>query len=432
MIIRSLWYLPLLLILPFTFAKAAGNPKITLDEFFNYVEFTGLKLSPDGQSLVIATNRADWDQNIFRDDLSLYRDDGRSGSSLIQLTQSRHDTKPQWSPDGRWIAFLSERNPGKGGKSCEEASGDEKIGQLYLISLAGGEALPVTQGDEKVHAFAWSADSSVLYFATRTPWTKAQKEAYEKDWKDVCQYRAVERGDQVFSIPVADAIARRAAAGSPPTDNPDKVSDATPGARTLASTPWRIQQMAASPDGRRLAFVTESVSERYERVEEFEIYSLDLASPAEPPRQITHNEAIEQDIQWARDSRHLFFEVDSGSVEGKYKDTQTRLYWTDGDTGDIQRWAADFGGQVAHYDVASGNTAIASGRLGTEVQLYSQSKVGTAFSEQRGWPGTYEQVAAAPRSSRVAFVYSSLERPSEVYLAESADNLQAARPVIAF
>jgi Tol biopolymer transport system component len=30
-------------------------------------------------------------------------------SLVIQLTQSGHDTAPQWSPDGQWIAFLSER-----------------------------------------------------------------------------------------------------------------------------------------------------------------------------------------------------------------------------------------------------------------------------------------------------------------------------------
>ena len=64
MIIQNPRYLLLLLILPFTFARAAENPKITLDEFFNYLEFTGLKLSPDGQSLVIATNRADCDQTV--------------------------------------------------------------------------------------------------------------------------------------------------------------------------------------------------------------------------------------------------------------------------------------------------------------------------------------------------------------------------------
>ena len=58
-------------------AHAAERPKLTLDEFFNYVSITGAKLSPDGQSVVIATDRADWDQSEFRDDLWLYRDDGR-------------------------------------------------------------------------------------------------------------------------------------------------------------------------------------------------------------------------------------------------------------------------------------------------------------------------------------------------------------------
>jgi hypothetical protein len=96
----------------------------------------------------------------------------------------------------------------------------------------------------------------------------------------------------------------------------------------------------------KLAFVTESVSEREEKVEEFEIYSVELAQASleQPPRQLTHDEAVEQDLHWGKDSKHIFFEVQYGSVEGKYKDTQTRLYWIDADSGEIQRWAADFTG----------------------------------------------------------------------------------------
>jgi dipeptidyl aminopeptidase/acylaminoacyl peptidase len=47
-------------------------------------------------------------------------------------------------------------------------------------------------------------------------------------------------------------------------------------------------------------------------------------------------------------------------------------------------------------------------------------------------PGTHEIIAAAAHSPRVAFVRSSFEEPSEVYFAESADKLQAARPITAF
>src|SRR5580693_5422356 len=158
-----------LVFLILSFAHASDKPKLTLDEFFNYVEFDAVKLSPDGRSIVMVTDRADWEQSIYRTDLWLYRDDGRGGGALFQLTQSGRNSAPQWSPDGRWIAFLSERSTG---------STEESTAQLYLISLAGGESFPVTESDEEVHSFSWSPDSRTLYFATRTPWTKAQNDAY--------------------------------------------------------------------------------------------------------------------------------------------------------------------------------------------------------------------------------------------------------------
>jgi len=422
----------LLLVLTCVCSQAADKPKLTLDEFFNSVYFTAVKLSPDGHSVVIGVERPDWDKNIFADNLWLYRDNAPGGESLTQLTQSGHDTSPQWSPDGQWIAFLSERKIESGDEDSKDK--DKEIAQLYLIASSGGEAFPVSESEEKVHAFAWSPDSRTLYFATRTPWTKAQRDAYKKDWKDVEQYRAAERGDMIFSIEVASAVARRTAAGSKPADDSDTASGATPGSHALASTPWRVGQLVASPDGRRLAFASESISERQEKVAEFEIYSVDLegASPERPPRQITHNEAIEQNLHWANDSRHVFFEVDLGSVEGKYKDTQTRLYWVDTDTGDVRRWATDFNGAVTGYTVAPDGTVLASGRLGTEVQVYSEPKPSSPFSVLPGWMGTYERIAVSTHSPRVAFLHSTLEKPTEVYLAESIDKLPQARPITAF
>ena len=204
-------------------ASSQTKPKLTLDEFFNSVDFTALQISPDGNSVVIATERADWDQQIFRTDLWLYHgldhEDGKSSSlmttgSLIQLTQSGHDSDPQWSPDGRWIAFLSERKPSieKGDSDSDASSKDDSSSQIYLISPNGGEAFPITQGEEEVHAFSWSADSQTIYFATRQPWTKSQKDDYKKDWKDVVQYRTAERGDTIFALDVSAAFARHQAA----------------------------------------------------------------------------------------------------------------------------------------------------------------------------------------------------------------------------
>ncbi|HLK31828.1 MAG TPA: hypothetical protein VKT29_01980, partial [Terriglobales bacterium] len=333
---------------------AAQKPPLTLDDFFNSVDINAARLSHDGRAVVIGTERADWNQQIFREDLWLYRDNGQGGGTLLQLTQSGHDSDPRWSPDGRWIAFVSDREvsaenqeqnaPGKGSEK-------KHITQIYLISPAGGEAFPVTSGEESVHTFAWSPDSRTLYFATRTPWSSDQEEAYKKEWKDVVQYREEERGDMIYALGLDDALARHAAEGTKAGEDHEKKEKqppATPGARVLTSSPYRVAELAPSPDGRTLAFSTGSISERVESVKPYEIYSLDLAAPGtQTARQLTHNNALEEHLRWAPDSRQLFFRVDMGSVEGKYQDLQSRVYSLDVASGQTTRWAANFGGPLS-------------------------------------------------------------------------------------
>jgi len=419
-------------------AQTEAKPRLTLDDFFNSVDFTALELSPDGNSIVIGAERADWDQQIFRSDLWLYRDDAKS---LIQLTQSGHDSEPQWSPDGRWIAFVSERKTAadKSGDSDDSDSAsdakDEGASQIYLISPSGGEAFPVTEGAEDVHAFSWSPDSRTIYFATRQPWTKAQKDDYKKEWKDVVQYRTAERGDTIFALDVQAAIARHAAAPAKIESDSDKQPDLTPSAHAIATTPLRVDHLATSPDGRKLAFVSNAINQRQEKIEDVEIYLVDLPNVAGnalvQPRRITNNQAVETRPRWANDSRHIFFSVEVGDVTGPYRDLQPHLYWVDVDSGAVEQWSKDFIGPVEHYVVTADNV-LASARLGTEVQAYSVTKPADSLHRISQWPGTYAQIAVSQHSPKIAFVYSSLGKPAEIYLADSADKLDQARAITNF
>jgi acylaminoacyl-peptidase len=426
-------------------AFADGKPKLTLDEFFNSVSYSAVAISPDGNSVVIEAERADWDQQIFRTDLWLYRDDAKSGSttgSLIQLTQSGHDVDPKWSPDGRWIAFRSERKPSsekdsdsgdKARRNKKDGRDKEDVSQIYVISPTGGEAIPVTQGQEEVHTFSWSADSRTLYFATRNPWTKTQKDDYKKEWKDVVQYRTAERGDTIFSLDVATALARHVAAPAKEENDSEKDSDLTPGTRAIATSPLRIDDLVTSPNGCKLAFLTNAINQRQEKFEDVEIYVIDLAdtSPSQTPRQLTHNQAEEDKIRWANDSRHVFFSVEVGDVAGPYRDLQPHLYWVDSETGAVEQWSKGFIGPVERYAVAT-NNVLASARIGTEVSMFSVAQPGESLRKLKGWVGTYEILSTAEHSSRIAFIYSSLQKPAEVYLADGPDKLDEAHPITTF
>jgi len=424
------------------------KPKLTLDEFFNSVSFPAIAMSPDGTSVVIETERADWDQQIFRDDLWLYRDDGKGGT-LIQLTQSGHDSDPKWSPDGRWIAFLSARKTEaeKSGDSDADPK-DEPASQVYLISPAGGEAFALTQGDEEVHAFAWSADSQTLYFATRQPWTKAQKDGYKKEWKDVVEYRTAERGDTIFALDVPATIARHSTPlAKAETDSGKEKDDATPDAQPLATTPLRVDALLTSPDGTKLAFLTNAINQREEKYEDVEIYLIGVgrallpataasgaessAVPLLQPRRITHNQAVEIRPHWGNDSRHIFFSVEEGDVSGPYRDLQPHLYWVDTETGKIDQWGKDFAGQVVSYDTY-GNGIVLTARLGTEVQMYTAANPADSLHIFAGQKGSYEELSTGARSLRTAFIYSSLVLPAEVYLAEGPNLLTTARAITSF
>jgi dipeptidyl aminopeptidase/acylaminoacyl peptidase len=416
------------------------KPKLTLDEFFNSVSFPAAKVSPDGNSVIIATEKADWEQQIFRKDLWLYR---TASASLTQLTQSGHDAAPQWSPDGQWIAFLSERK-GAEGKNADTEDGKGKDGkekeaaQLFLISPNGGEPFAITSGDDEVHSFAWSPDSKSVYFATREPWTKQQNDDHKKDWKDVIRYRGDERGDVLFRIALEEALARHAAQGTKELPATEKESGLTPGAVAIARTPLRVQQLSISRDGRRLAFVTSSVSQRQEKVEDIDIYLVNLTNDSAPahPIRLTQNDAVELNLEWAPDNRHLFFQVNLGSLERKYEDPQPRLYWLDSDATSekrqAQRWFAAYPGEVVAYTPLPDGSVLCACRLGTEVQLQSQADPKAPIVKREGWPGRYELPAASLQSPRVVFVYSATERPAEVYLADGPEKLAQARPITSF
>ncbi len=413
----------------------AEKPLLTLDEFFNSVAIRAVRIAPNGRAVVVETVRADWEANRFRKDLWLYREEagGASAATVTPLTRSGYDHDPEWSPDGRWIGFLSDRPaPAKAQEPAEKDEKEKKeVAQLYVIPTTGGEAFPVTQGEEEVHAFAWSADSRTLYYSTRIPWTKEHTENYKSEWKDVVRFREAERGDLISRIDLAAALARRAPSAETAEDS--RVI------HPLTNIADRVKQMAVSPDGKRLAWVTDSRSQRQESLEAYGIYVIDL--PAREVRRVLHREAIIDTIRWAADSHHIFFSFLNGSVEGKYQDAQPRVYWVDSNASDagtasppglFTRWGASFDGAITDYAVMPGSALLAAGRIGTEVEPYSQADSAAEFQRQQGWPGTYEHFSTAPHSPHVAFVYSSLERPAEVYLADSLDRLQQARPITAF
>jgi len=71
---------------------------------------------------------------------------------------------------------------------------------------------------------------------------------------------------------------------------------------------------------------------------------------------------------------------------------------------------------VAGYAIPSEKGALFACGSERKLELYSQAKPDARFRKALGLAGTYGRVSTAKASPRIAFVYSSLQRPDEVYL----------------
>jgi dipeptidyl aminopeptidase/acylaminoacyl peptidase len=420
-------------------AFAQSKPPLTIDDLFSSVDIRSPELSSDGTAAVFVTTRADWKNNRFRDDIWLWR---QSLSAPVPLTQSGHDSEPHWSPDQKYVAFISDRPIA----SDDDSEGDDTkdkddkdTGRVWIIAASGGEAFPLYREKLKVHSFAWSRDGSSIFFSAEEPLSKKAAEDKKKAWKDVQRWREDERGDLLLRISLSDAVSNANSVSTPrdadkPDDKKSQADEKEPPelpatAKIVARSRYAIGEISPSPATDQVAFLTNSISGRVEHPEAYEIYLVDSSSSNEnAARQLTHNEALERQLQWRPDGSRLHFGVfaASGNLDGKYKDLQGRLYSVDPVSGQVKRLGQDFAGSWSDYRVSSDGTVLGLGQKGTETQLYSLEQECRQLSTSAG---TYEHLATARHSPAAIFTQSAVDRPTELYFLKDIGHPGEALPI---
>jgi dipeptidyl aminopeptidase/acylaminoacyl peptidase len=386
--------------------QAQAKRPLTFDAFFHAVDFGPVRMAPDGQSVVIETIRPDYAHNRFRTDLWLYRVESRK---LAPLETSGYATDAQWSPNGRWIAFLS----------SVAHHGD----QVYVISPSGGgEDLLTYAGAGGVHAYAWGPDSRTIYYAAKVPMTKAEKEEHEKVWHDVIRYRRDLRADNIYEEQLP---AETDFSATPPKESREGT--------LVAHTARRVQQMLVTSDGKTLVY--NSCSRRgpiyitgNDGYKSHQVFTVDLAAAGHPVHQLMHLKAIAGDLRLAPDGKGIYFEASSDPEH--YGDLSGRIFYEPLTGGMPTRLAVDYTGSFASYVVTPEGQVVSAGQYHTEVPVYHVTKHGQ--TELPSKPGEYQNLSMGHGTSHLAFIYSTLTSPSEVYLATDWRHPNQAVPITHF
>jgi dipeptidyl aminopeptidase/acylaminoacyl peptidase len=253
--------------LAFAWLSFAADAKrsITEVDLYNFQWIADAQISADGSEVIYTLVKATPKHDDYQTSLWIV---SSAGGPARQLTSGPHDSAARWSPDGKVVAFL--RGVAK----------DEKLQpvQIYLLSMNGGEARPLTNVPKGAGAPVWSPDGHEIAFLSTTLASDFEPKKEDAERSDV---------------------------------------------RVITTAKYRMNG-AGYPDRESHIWEVEAPS---------------TPGSLQKARQITAGAFSESDITWSRDSSKIYF-VSNRTKEADFQPPDSDLYVISANGGDIAKVAS--------------------------------------------------------------------------------------------
>ena len=336
-------------------------------------------ISPDGRYVAFTVNETNWDDNAYETEIFLVAATGgelpahRSFSEGVQLTRAKKSsTSPAWSPDGNWIAFVSDRT-------------DKR--QIYLISLKGGEASPLTNVEDGVGSFAWAPDGKAIAFTMTDPKSDAHKDRDKK----FGEFDVVDQDWRMTHLHVAEVDPRASA--------PAKARRLTSGSYTIGSFDW-------SPNSTSIAF-DHRVDPNLPNGRTADISILTVANGS--VRKLVTREGADTGPVWSPDGSQIAF---SAAPDLSFKNSRIHVVPVSG--GSSISLTDAFDEQPSIIDWAP-NGILFSALEGISTRLYQIHADGRIEAQSPANGATVGGISFSRDFSKGAFVGASAKSFPEVY-----------------
>src|ERR1043165_2447341 len=284
----------------------------TLDDLIMLKSISGTQISPDGKCTAYTVSYGDFKQEVFVTQIWIANSD--TGTSLQLTLGDKSSSHPRWSPDGKWLAFLSNRVEDKN--------------QIFLIDPSGGESQQLTKSETAISNFAWSEDGKTIAYTATEPTAQPLKDRKEY----YGDYDVVHEGYSyvhIWTLDVAEAMKAPMA-----------------GKQRTKKTEFSVDSFSWSPDGSTIVFSATVNPDLIQGVTS-DIYLLKLSDdsvkkivdqpgPDSGPRfspdgkQIVFSSTMGEKIYFASNSRLAIVGVDGGkpkSITDSFDENPGLLEW---------------------------------------------------------------------------------------------------------
>ena len=348
-----------------------------------------VEIAPDSKRIVYGVSETNWDENAVTQHLFLLT--VGSDADPRQLTRGRsNETEPRWSPDGLWLAFLSDRDDEGAGED------DEPKEQVWLLPMdgMGGEAEKLSDAPEGIGGYGWLPDSSGIIYLAPEPRPKPLEE-YHEDKKERKDDAAVERSErfrhQIWRI----------------ERDSKKPKLVHPG-------DYGLGEIAVSPDGKSVAFTTNYTGEVND-YHKADVWVVDIET--RQARVIADGPGGKFHPVWTNDSAQVLYVA---SLDPELSYSQPNLYAVPaGEKTEPVNLTADFphdltGWRSVHTDAAGRLYVLAA--LGTTTAIF-RSEGGMTWTSAVENDEHLHDYAVAPNGGLAYVSSSAIDVPELCWLA---------------
>ncbi|HXD34817.1 MAG TPA: S9 family peptidase [Pyrinomonadaceae bacterium] len=270
---------------------------VTPEDYFAFEFIADPNLAPDGKLVAYVVTKVDRNQNRRNSSIWMVATDG-SRAPWQFTTSPQSANSPRWSPDGKWLAFLSSRpaaesapTPAAGGSTAAEPARN----QVYLLSMNGGEAKRLTNLKNGVSTFRWSPDGTRLVVVSRVgPSDGRESRVDAKDRSDVRHYKntsykfndsgwADDRRAHFWIVDVGSGNVKQITEGND----------------------WNDSNPQWSPDGKSIAFVSNRTGKEYEENRNSDVWVIPAEGGA--PVKISDHDESDGNPAWSTDGKTIAF-----------------------------------------------------------------------------------------------------------------------------
>jgi dipeptidyl aminopeptidase/acylaminoacyl peptidase len=278
---------------------AAAQRPITIDDYFQIHEVHDPQLSPDGQWIAysVKTPLLKGDKNEER----IWMIPTAGGEPLALTLEGASSSHPRWSPDGKYIAYLSARNGSKE--------------QVWLLNRLGGEAQRLTHTPQDVDELAWCPDSSRLALLMRDPSVEELEAFKDQEEKDQDSEKDKDTKEKKLKTQRPWVMDRR-------QFKQDEIGYldrrrthayifdlAKRSLRQITSGDYDDDELAWSPDGKQLAFVSNRSTPDPDATYNTDVWtvSADNTDKGAHVTQVTRNPGEDRAPAWSPDGKWIAY-----------------------------------------------------------------------------------------------------------------------------